>query len=122
MTLKHILERVFDESAPKLLDTGDEAFIAEVILIFRQVRRVARILEFDTWITASRLPRPYEIIGTIILYYSDRVARDDIIGRIDNYRFSTSIGDKNLTDSRKKYIQDFSARRFASVLRESIEN
>lgn len=89
----------------------------------RQVRHVVRILEPDTCVTASRLPRLlHEFIGTLEPYSSDRKAHDNVLGRIGNYRISTSIDDKNLIESHKNYIKDFSARRLASALRESIEN
>lgn len=55
--LKPILEKVFPPDAPSLLSKTDEEVLAEGISVMNEVRRVARYMEFDRKMAASRTPR-----------------------------------------------------------------
>lgn len=73
IVLVPILKKVLPEDAPKLLSASDEELLAECVLVMREVRCVARMMEFDRQVTILRAPRLLkELFRTLIIFSADQ--------------------------------------------------
>ena len=55
--LRPCLSKALPDDAPSVLSEADDECIAECVLVLREVRRVARALEADRLVSASRMFR-----------------------------------------------------------------
>lgn len=95
----------------------------ECVLVLREFRQVATILETDPSIKSSRLPTLLqELRYTLQIYSSDRESRRTILDHLEHPRKSSSSDDRSLVDARTRFIRDGDARRLAINLRDAIHN
>jgi len=86
--LKPTLAKVFTQDAPDLLTVHDEEVLAECINIMSEVRRVARLMEFDRQLTVFRTPRLLkELTRTLDLFSADKNSRAGL-EKCERYRSS----------------------------------
>ena len=83
--------------APKPLSASDEELLAECVLVMREMRRMARFMEFGC------------------IFASDRKLRPGLLPR-ERYRYSTPEDDQALKQARDTVIRDPDDRNFADVL------
>lgn len=120
--LKPVLEKVFPEDAPPLLTRSDEEVLAECIEVMSEVRRIARLMEFDRQLTAPRTPRLVkELTRTLNLFAADKAGRS-ILEKRERYRLSEAQDDKELQEIRSVTIRDADVRKLASTLFTNIDD
>jgi len=114
--LRPTLQKVLPENAPPLLPDADEEMLAECVTIMKEVRRIARLMEFDRQLTASRAPRLLkELVRTLNLFAADRATRATLETR-ERYRRSIAEDDKALKTIRTTSIRDADVRNLAQLL------
>ncbi len=117
ITLKPYLKRVLPRTAPNLLDDCTENCAAEWVDILREVRRVARALEADRRVTASRVPRLLrELVDTLRLLWAGRATREEVLNSITPPRTSIYADDLDTAKARTRTIRDEDARMLAGKL------
>ena len=110
IVLQPVLNEVLPEESPPLLSQYEDEHLADCVLVLREVRRVARLMEFDRQITASRTLRILKELYRTLNIMAAGIASRDVLLKRERTRKSYAKDDLVLDKSRDQIVRDEYAR------------